>query len=312
MKKTILLPVFILLLLLACGQENDKPDAISSKKTNIPSTRVYIHIPEGFHISERIIGLEKNENVVISITDLIGGNFYKNAVDVNKKNFEKMGVLVKSYEELKVEGFPAKKVHYKNEEQEGYFLVFGDSTFSTTITGMVYSNDTESLRQVEKCISNISYDKSLSIDPLAFAKFKLNTEKSAYKFLNSSAGMYTYTLKGREIDSFDNESIFMVGQLPYFEKEITLEALNDQIFMSRKNNGLHVTDIIYEEIIVIDGSKAYEIIADGLLNNKKVRLYSLVIAKGNNAFSCSGIAKNNFETNMEEYIKLARSFQFKY
>jgi len=306
MKYIILISIFGAMLMQACAQNTDL-----SGKTNIPSTRLYLDVPEGFHVSQDIIGLEKNDYVVITVLDLVGGNYYSNAATFNRKGFEEQGVSIISYKEKLVDEFPAKMVHYKSAIAEGYVIVFGDSTFSTMITGMVTKEDEKSLLQIEKCLNNITYDKSLKVDLLEFAKFELNTENSIYKFLKASSSMYTFTIGGKEIESIKEESTFTVAQIPYDENQLTLESVSQEIISTQLNNGFQYNKIISERTFEHNGNEAYELLAEGVYENQEIQSYLLVVVKGNTTLYCSGLAKDDYERNLEEYKKLGRSIRFK-
>ena len=259
-----------------------------------------------------MIGIEKNNNVGVSVMDLIGGNYYTNAATFTKSNWESRGATVVSFEEHKVGDFPAKTVHLKTFDTEGFGLVFGDSTFSTMIMGMIPPGDSISLKQIENCLKAVSYDKSLKIDPLDFAKFEINTKNSIYKFAKSSASMYMYSVNGINKDSYDDEPMFMVNQLPYEETQTNPKIIGQQMILSQKQYGLYYDELEEESTENINGYSSYETHFKGDLKGKEVLMYLLVVAKGENAFTCIGMAKGDFEKHLKEYQKLGRSIKLKY
>src|SRR6185437_8399292 len=91
---------FLLISFTACGQtttnkiNSDIQNSKTSKHINIPGTRLYIIPPPGFIVSKTFLGLQKGENSMINIMDLIGGNFNTNTATFNKEEFEKKGAKV--------------------------------------------------------------------------------------------------------------------------------------------------------------------------------------------------------------------------
>lgn len=296
----------------SCAQSPDSPIKKDVKRTNIPGTRVYLELPEGFKVSSSMAGIEKNENVGLSVMDLIGGNYYSNAATFTKANWESRGATVISFEEHQVGKFPAKTVHLKTFDTEGFGLVFGDSTFSTMIMGMIPPGDTISLKQIENCLKSVSYDKLLKIDPLEFAKFQLNTRNSSYKFAKSSASMYIFSIDGVVKDSYDDEPMFMVNQLPYEETKMTPKIIAQQMILNQMQYGLYYDELEEESTENINGYNSYETHFMGELKGKEVLMYLLVVAKGENAFTCVGMAKNDYKKQLKEYQKLGRSIKLKY
>ncbi len=312
MKRKFILFFFAALISQFCAQSPKPKENNKIEKTNIPGTRLHLGVPEGFIVSESITGIEKNENTAISVMDLTEGNYYSTISTFTKSNFESKGVTVVSFKEHEVGGFPAKTVHLKTFKTEGFGLVFGDSTFSTMVTGMIPLGDSVSLNQVKKCLESISYDKTMKIDPLEFAKFELDTKKSKYKFAKSSASIYMYSIDGIVKDSYDDDPMFTVNQLPYDKTQMTPKLIAQQMILSQMQYGLYYDKLEEESTEKINGYKSYETHFRGELKGKQVLMYLLVVVKGDNSFTCIGMAKSDFEKQLKEYQNLAKSITLKY
>jgi hypothetical protein len=108
--------LFLFASLTACGQaSNDKiksdiKNSKTSKHINITGTRLYIIPPTNFKVATTFIGLQKGDKAIFNIYDLVGGNFYSNAATFSKAEFEKQGVRVFDYRDIKVNGYPAKYI----------------------------------------------------------------------------------------------------------------------------------------------------------------------------------------------------------
>lgn len=292
----------------SCAQSKESED----KKINIPGTRVFLTVPDGFFVSKSMTGLEKNKDVGISVMDLNEGNYYTNTATFTKSNWQSKGIIVVSFEEHTIGNFPAKTVHLKTFETEGFVLVFGDSTFSTMITGMTLPDDSVSLNQIKNCLESVFYDKSLVVNPLDFAKFELKTNDSKYKFAKSSANMYVYSVDGMVKDSYQSESYFMVSQIPYVENQMTPKSIAQEMLQSQEQYGLSFKKPDTENTNKINGYDAYETYYKGILNGEEIYIYLLIVAKENNAFTCIGMAYNDFEKNLIEFKKLGHSIRIKY
>ncbi|MCR8666243.1 hypothetical protein NO995_00975 [Aestuariibaculum sp. M13] len=303
---------FILILLLTLISKAHAQSTDFAKKTNIPGTRVYLEVPEGFKISKAMTGIEKNETVGIAVMDLIGGNYYTNAATFTKSNWESRGATVISFKEHHVGEFPAKTVHIETIDNEGYALVFGDTTFSAMVMGMLAPGDSESLKQIETCLQSISYNKTLKIDPLEFAKFELNTQNSTYKFAKSSASMFIYSVDGIVKDSYDDDPMFMVNQMPYDAAQMTAKSIAQEMLLSQKQRGLTYDKLEEESTESIKAYSSYETHLKGTLNGREVLMYLSVVAKGENSFVCIGLAKGDYENQLKEFKNLGRSIKLKY
>lgn len=193
---------------------------------NIKGTRLSIIPPKGFKESKTIIGLEKNDNAAIQVMDLVGGNFESNTLTYTKSEFEKKGITVLEFEELKVDGFRAKFSHIKGKENnESVQVVFGDDSFCAMVIAIFpTSMRNELFSEIKESFLKIKYDKNLKVDPFASSAFKVEKNESKFKFAKASANMFIFSENGVVKNSYNDEPMIMITSYP-FDKSMTKEKL---------------------------------------------------------------------------------------
>lgn len=300
---------FSCLTFVSCGQTSNEsfPNEIKTTKlatqVNIPGTRVFIVVPDGFKISTTSPAIEKGNSGLVQAMDLVGGNFYTNAATFSKEKFEQRGVKVFEYKELKVNGFPAKLAFIQGDPQTKiYNLVFGDSTFSTMIMGAFASTDIKTGEQIKQAILSIYYDKTNKVDPFATAPFKLDDTKSIFKFAKFSASMYMYSVGGVNKNSYDNEPYFMVISIP--REGATLKAIADDMAEIVKDS--NIKNISEGKT---NGFQSLKREVYGKLNGKPTLLFQHVVLIGQSAVVMQGIADSNFDKNIIEFERLSNTVE---
>lgn len=303
----ILTTVFVCLTFISCGQTPKDKSAIdiittkSSKHLNIPGTRVFVIPPTGFVTSTTLPAIEKGNEGLLQAMDLIGGSFYTNAATFSKEKFEQKGVKVFEYKEFKINNYPAKMVLVQGDPKtKMYNLVFGDSTFSTSVMGVFATNDNQTGEQIKQAIQSIYYDKTFEVNPFATAPFKLDDTKSIFKFAKFSASMYMYSIDGVKRDSYGNEPYFMAFAAP--TEGASLKAIADD--MSNVIKGATIKNISETKT---NGLQSFKREVYGKLNGKAAVLFQHVVLIGESAVVMQGIADDNFEKYIAEFEKLANT-----
>ncbi len=134
MKKIILFVFSLSLGIIAVKAQN--------QKEIVSGTRVSIVPPSGFVKGENFTGYQKGEYAMINVMDLTDGNFYSNAETFTKEKFEAEGRAVFEFEEILIDGYPAKMAKAESAANTtSIFMVFGDSTFSAMLIGVYPSID---------------------------------------------------------------------------------------------------------------------------------------------------------------------------
>jgi hypothetical protein len=273
----------------------------SAKHQNIPGTRVFFVPPEGFTISTILPAFQKGEQGILQAMDLPGGNFYKNAATFSKEKFEQKGIKVLDYREFAINGLPAKMALVQGDPQtKMYNLVFGDTTFSASVIGIFPTNDDQTGEQLKQAITSIYYDKSFVVDPFTKAIFKLDDTKSIFKFAKFAASHYLYSIGGVEKDAYNDESFFMAFALPL--KGQTVKAMVDNLAKM-----ISEPTVKNEINASTNGLKSFKREVYGKLKGKPALLFQHVVFLGENAVFMQGIAKDNFEKNLQEFEKLSNS-----
>jgi hypothetical protein len=296
------------LLLITCSLLSCKQ---VDKKNNIPGTKIFIEVPKDFKFSKNIIGLEKNNNALIQVSDLVGGNYYSNANSFSKQAFEEKGAKVFEYEEFELDGYPAKYIYMQTQpDQKGMYIVFGDSTFCDMVMAVFPPNDKTIADQIKESLFSIEYNKQLKVDHLALAFFKVNENNSKFKFAKASANMFTYSKGGIIKSSYENEPMFLITPFPA-DATITKEQISESMLNGLIQNGLVVIEEKNIKTERVNGYDAYEIEVYGYLKAKKVLFYMLVLVKENKAIGMQGITYSNFDNELIEFKEIAKKVVFK-
>ncbi|OQP44548.1 hypothetical protein A4H97_09255 [Niastella yeongjuensis] len=310
---------FLLISVIACKQQSSVADKINSNiqnsKTNkhvhIPGTRLYIVPPANFTVSQTPAGLRNGDLAGITVTDLVNGNYYTNAASFNKAGFVQRGIKTYDFQEIKVNGYPAKYVSLQGDEKARmYWLVFGDSSFSTMVMGVYPAGDLTSGKAILGALNTIYYDKNEKIDPFAAAAFSLDDSQSKFKFFQFSTNMYVYTVGGKDNKNEPDAPFLVLTQMP-IEKGMKAKNVGDMMLSKLEGYGLTHTEIKNASAEKINGYDAYEAEVHGQMHNKPSIMYQCVIANGDNVISMQGIAKDNFDENIAAFKALAHTIKIK-
>ncbi|KFF13777.1 hypothetical protein [Flavobacterium hydatis] len=295
--------IFFVFTLISCKEE--------VKRISIPSTKVSIEAPENFKLSKSIVGLEKGNNAMIQISDLVGGNFDSNSRDFSRKSFEDKGVKVFDYKEFELDGYRAKYIHMQGQDnQEGMSIVFGDSTFCDMVMALFPANDKTIADQIKKALFSIKYDKNLKIDYLDLAVFKVNPNKSKFKFAQASGNMFTFSTDGVVKKSYENEPMFLIVPLPA-DYSVTKKQLSESILNGLTQNGFVLIEEKNIKTERVNGYDAYEIEAYGFLKGKKALVYLLIIRNIDKALALEGVAYSDFDNELIHFKEIAHNVVFK-
>ncbi|MFL5744136.1 MAG: hypothetical protein ACJ751_05690 [Niastella sp.] len=314
----ILLSVFMVFLV-ACKQKPAPTGKINpniqnnktNQHVNIPGTRLYIIPPASFTLSQSPAGLQKSGNAAITVTDLVGGNYYTNAANFNKAGFDQRGIKTFDFQEIKVNGYPAKYVSLQGDANARmYWLVFGDTTFSTMVMGVYPETDATTGKEILSALNTIYYDKNYKIDPFASAAFSIDDSRSTFKFFHYTTNMYVYTINGQDNKDDPDAPFLVLTQMPV-EKGMSAKNVGDMMLSKLEGYGLTNTTIKNGSSEKINGYDAYEAEVHGQMHGKPSIMYQCVIANGDNVISMQGVAKTNFDENLAAFKGLAHTIKIK-
>ena len=309
---------FLLLIsLVACGHTNsDKiKQEISNTKTakhiNIPGTRLYIVPPPNFTVAKTFVGLEKGGTAGMNIYDLVGGNFYTNAATFSRESFEKQGIKVFEYKELKVNGYPAKYIQVQGDPAaKSIAIVFGDTTFSAMIMAPYPATDETTGKQIINSLNTIYYDKSKKINPFETATFSLDDRVSIFKFRQYAAGLYIYSIGGQDNSNDKEAPMILVTQLPR-DNSMTAKSIADMMIGKAQQYGLTNPNIKNQKTEKINGYETYQAEIYGQMQGFNSLMYICSLWDADKAIVLQGIAKKDIENNLEEFKKLAATITIK-
>lgn len=304
--KKILLLLFISSNLFGCNNQN------GNKYVTIKGTKLSIIPPKGFSESDEIIGLEKDEESIIQVMDLVGGNFESNTATLTISEFQKKGISVLEFKNLKIDGFKAKYANIKGaDDDERAILVFGDSTFSATLIAIFPSTSkNELLEDIKNSFFNVKYDKTLKIDPFANSNFIVEKNNSKFKFAKASANMFIFSENGNIKESYNSEPIVMISTYP-FDREMSKEKLIEDMQSGLIEQGYIKKTIKNMSDKSINGYDSLEVEFYGEHNSKYMLTFMTVLVEGNKVLVFYGNAESDFIGNIREFKKLTSTLKIK-
>lgn len=285
----------------------------SNNYINIKGTKLSIMPPSGFKESKKMIGLEKNDDCIIQIMDLVGGNFESNTATYKRSEFEKRGITVLDFQELKIDGYDALFSNIKgNDANEMVNVIFGDNTFSVMITAIYPSSSRNELfPEIKNSFLKIKYNKSLIVDPFAASTFIVEKNDSKFKFAKASANMFLFSENGTVKDSYENEPMVMVTSFA-IDKTFTTESVMESCI-----NGILQQGAVKKETKNISSKSinGYDTLqAECYFEHKsKTKLnYITILIKDNVAIAIYGMAETKFDENLLEFKKIVNKVRIKY
>ncbi len=268
MKKIILVTTLLVISLLGYSQ----------KKVNVPGTKIWMTPPEGAIPGENFAGFEVGESAMIQIMDLDGGNFYSNTRNYKKENFEAKGVTVLDFQKLTIDGYPALYIHVEGVPTlRSHQLVFGDSTFSVSLTANYAPSDQQVGKALKTAIFNATYKKDQKVDPFAHSIFSLDDTKTKLKFNRYSGSMYFYLPKDAQ-ETKKNTQFLLAISLPN-DGVSPIKKTAEQAVLEVAKYGVVLTKVISNKAKKVNGYEAHEIVAAGRIEDKEgVHLVVTIVA----------------------------------
>jgi hypothetical protein len=309
------LAFFFLLPVLVCQGQTDKanfPSEIKAVKTaahiNIPGTRLFIISPEGFSLAPDQPVLQKGDHDGIQIMDLAGGNFYTNAATFSRKAFEEKGIKVLDYQEMKVNGYPAKMLYLQTQDGgRSLELVFGDTTFSVLVMSFFSNSDVQAGKDIRKALQTICYDKSFKIDPFARAVFVLDDSHSRLKFSRFTSNMYVYTLDGSTNEDYRGPGL-MVSPLPSVGTSPEVQA--DMYLNKFRLNGTAVLSIDHVIREKVNGLPSFQREVSMNMKGEKVKMFQHVVTVGGTSVTMLGMSTDS-TSHLLDFQQLSQTIRAK-
>ena len=298
MRKISILFLFILFLFnFSCNKKGNELIHIPGSKVSFPKS--------SFDLENDLIGLKKDHNTVILITEMPNEDIQESI-----KGFEKSDESENSSSkrrEVLIDNY--KGVHWITEETNNtkiHLLIFGNSNFSVVVTARHKSDDKESEDEILFLLENLNYDEDLIVNPLDRAPFYI-AESSEFKNFRNSQNTHFYGKEGKSTKP--EETIFIFhGKI---SGQIEFENSYNSIWTNKINDYEIESYNIELDRIKINGHSAFEsifeFIDDGILKKE----YLLFFHNGENYIGLSGIATNDFDNEIASFRKFANQIKFK-
>lgn len=305
---------FLFLLAIPAWLNAQSVDSLSAKKAPsrgvIPGTHISIVLPQGFKYAKDFTGIEKDDKTYLRIYDPYESDYNTSSAAFSRPMFENKGYDVFTFKMLNVGKFPAKYAGMKSSTgYKNYELVFGDTTFSAMLYGHCSVNDEATCRSIEDAILSVKYDGKLKSDPYLHGYFTIADSVSVFRFAKVSGDEFDYTIGGK-IKQLPDQALLTVTPF-LIDKDMSDKDIKKSLEEIYKKDGMTGIKIKNESGDKVNGYDAYQSEAYGKMNGKQTLIYQLTIAKDGKALLIMGIAKNDFDKNLEEFKKLAYTVNFK-
>jgi hypothetical protein len=311
MNKLLFLFIFSSPVLYGQALESSIQTSKTSKHANIPFTKLFIIPPPGFSVSQTFSGLKRNDVSHFLVEESLGVNFYNRAVSLSRAHFEQNGGIVFNHQDITINGYSARYLVKPNGSNSKVFLlVFGDSTFTTTVMVTNPVPDEQTEKQIVASLNSIYYNKNENIDPFVYAPFVIDDQKSKLKFFQIQFRSYVYTIGGLENAMSTRSPRAMVIPFPR-EKNMTIEQIaslligKDAIFDFVQNQK---PDVLSGKTA---GQDTCEAVVYGKLLGKEALTYHYIVLKDNQVVSFQGLAKMDFEESIKQFKLLAHTIRIK-
>jgi len=305
--------LFFHLLLPAQNGQPVFPKAINNAKTTkhkqVPGTRVSLIPPVGFNNAVAFTGME-SKDASIHVLDFPGKNYFKTSAGMAKDSFEKRGVTVFEFYEFQFNGFPAKFMHLAGDNhQKTYSLAFGDSTFSVMLLGTYGEANETTGNNIRASLLSALYDKLRKIDPQESARFKVEEQRSLFKFAKNNSGFYIYSIGGKVKDDYQDDPFMIISEAPY-DTAKTVQTMAEETLLMMQKHGLMNFSIGKSGALKVNGFAAYEMEITGFVRGAKTFNYVLLVRlRRSQTMLVQGISKNDNPQNLLEMKKLGYSLR---
>ncbi len=187
-------------------------------------------------------------------------------------------------------------------------LIFGDAKGTVLVNG-IYPEASRSIEsKITDALLSTVYNTSQDDNPLEAAPFTINVEGTEYKVTRFISGSLLYTTDGK---TPTEKPTLIVGS-----SLAKVQASNQKQYAQERLKKLPRGEFnVIKEIneITVDNLNGYEIVADGKTADDKSELVYQVMLFNDKGdyYIILGKAKENMESNLKTYKKIARTFKRK-
>lgn len=308
--KSYLLITFVFLSLSSGAQNPIKKIVItkSSDHVNIPGTKLFMILPDGFIVSSGIQGFVNDK--IKARVQVIEYNTGTNFNEKNAENsFKSKGYSLLKIEDYNLNSYRGKLAFLKREETKESVLMLGfsDTTFTIVIVAHFTPNSAIS-EQLKKSLLSSYYDPSfMKEDPSLSAPYILNTADSKFKLVQAGEGVYIYS-PNKELNLSKSTVIILATE---FDENHKTEQLSKYGATNNAEAGMSNEKIIKTTPVELRNYEAYEAVAYGIWKDKKTLIYCLAVTNKSKTIIFKGIATEYFTENLLEFQRLGYSLQIK-
>jgi hypothetical protein len=274
---------------------------------NVPGTHISLIPPAGFRVSNSFTGL-KNGSSLIEVYDLPGGAYRTISEDFTKERIEQQGVTVLKEELVSIDNYEGKLITMQSDEhQQGLTLVFGNNSFSVIVVSNFSAADPTIGEGIRQSLLGIWYDENAVRDALSSAVFKVDENRSPFRYEKRSADTFYYAAPNAKEDEL---SYFTVTQLAW-DYTTSPATIGELMLNEMKKYGMTDADVRKKSVRSINGYKGYESEIYATRKGEKCLVYQMVVVHDAKALVVHGIGSTNYKKHREAFRRLAHSIEFK-
>jgi hypothetical protein len=286
--------------------------AQTDKHIKVPGTKCSLIPPSGFVATTNFSGFQSSETgASIMINELPAP--YQQLVDgFTAEALKTRGMTLISKQTIEFNQSKATLIKVTQPTNGATYLkqilIFGDAKETVLVNG-IYPEASKSVEgKISDALLSTLYNTTQNDNPLEAAPFTLNVEGTEYKVARFMMGSLFYSTDGKM--PTEKPALIVGSSLA------KVSAPNQKQYAQERLKKLPRGEFnIIKEIkeITVDGLSGYEIIADGKTADNRPELVYLVMLFNDKGdyYIIVGHAKENLESNLETYKKIAKTFKRK-
>lgn len=309
--KKIYLVLLLLLQTIPFFGQTDITTKITLEHSEIFGTKISMIAPSDFSRATNFLGFQHEEtNSSIMALDF-PTSFEKVSNGLNKENFEKQGVIVKSFDSIIFNGLAGyfisgTQTAYGSEFSK-YILVFGTATETIMINGAAPVDDLLLSESVKIALLSAVYDANKVLTPLDAVDFKIAVDGTDFTFSESMSNMLIYKKTTDDLES--------KGRIVIAKSISKSDIVDKKEFAVNRMKGLpmQVNKILSTKNLVINDLEAYEVVAEGVnrKSGSKEFAFLTIIFNHLDNYVLYGSFFTDVDINTQELRKIAKTFQLK-
>ncbi len=297
------------------AQKRSINNKISAEHIFIPATKIAIIPPPNFTKAVGFSGFQQAETNSSILVAEVPAPYQEIAKAFTAENLKTRGVILLKTEEISFQNTPAKLLITKQSANGMNFsktiLVFGDAKKAFLVNFLSPENDKTLAEQMDKAVASVVYQSTKQVNPLEEANFKINTADSKFKFAHSLSGSLIFTSDGQLPPADTDKAFLSVSQILVNTSTVLDKKVLAIQTMQKFPNGKKTT-IEKVSTIEIDGLTGYEVIGTGE-NEKgqKELVYEVMLFSNSSYYTIVGISPTQFDSYLEVYKRIAKTFERK-